>query len=203
MSKLEILSTTTVTAKGGVLHRVKHDSSATKTEMIFAIFLPSSFQQMAPHSKKVLYWLSGLTCTDANFCQKAGGNAFGKAEEEGICMVMPDTSPRGDSIPSDDAYDLGTGAGFYINATNAPWDANYRMEEYITTELPALVEAQWGVGANGLRSIAGHSMGGRLKIPCWSDNHTYMCSTTRKFIFATTWTSIGQIFAQSLAFYIS
>ncbi|CAB9501292.1 Alcohol dehydrogenase class-3 [Seminavis robusta] len=161
MPELEILSTTAVTGKGGVVHRVKHASTATKTDMIFAIFLPGSIYDKDNKTPlPTIYWLSGLTCTDANFCQKAGGNAFAKAEEEGICMVMPDTSPRGDSIPSDDAYDLGTGAGFYINATNAPWDKNYRMEEYITTELPALVEAEWGVGVHGLRSLSGHSMGG-------------------------------------------
>jgi len=103
-------------------------------------------------------WLSGLTCTDENFCQKAGGNAFAKAEQEGVAMIMPDTSPRGDDIPSDDAYDLGTGAGFYIDATNPPWDANYKMETYISQELPSLVESKWGVGMNGVRSVCGHSM---------------------------------------------
>ena len=160
MPELEMLSTTVVSRGGGVLHRIKHASTSTKTDMIFAIFLPSTYKKGADAPLPALYWLSGLTCTDANFCQKAGGCAFAKAEEEGICLIMPDTSPRGDSIPSDDAYDMGTGAGFYINATNAPWDANYRMEEYVTEELPALVEAEFGAGRQGLRSIAGHSMGG-------------------------------------------
>jgi S-formylglutathione hydrolase len=109
-------------------------------------------------------WLSGLTCTDQNFCQKAGGTAFLQAELEGVAMIMPDTSPRGDNTPcADDSYDLGTGAGFYIDATNPPWDTHYRMETYISQELPALVEANWGgvVGTiSGLRSIMGHSMGG-------------------------------------------
>ena len=165
MPEIEILSSTVVTAKGGVLHRVKHSSKATKTDMEFAIFLPSVYKlnggkdSASNKTFPTIYWLSGLTCTDANFCQKAGGVAFAKAEEEEICMVMPDTSPRGE-IPSDDAYDLGTGAGFYINATNSPWDVNYRMEEYIAEELPALVEAEFGVGTQGLRSLAGHSMGG-------------------------------------------
>lgn len=143
--------------------------------MIFAIFLPSVYKigtNKAP--LPAIYWLSGLTCTDQNFCQKAGGSAFARAEEEGIAMIMPDTSPRGEDIPSDDSYDLGTGAGFYVDATNAPWDANYNMESYISKELPALVESEWGVGANGVRSICGHSMGGHgaltlaLKAPAGS-----------------------------------
>lgn len=160
MSEVETLSTTVVSRGGGVLKRIKHKSTATKTDMTFAIFLPSTYKKDTPTSLPALYWLSGLTCTDANFCQKASC-AFAKAEEEGICLIMPDTSPRGDSIPTDDAYDMGTGAGFYINATNAPWDANYRMEEYVTKELPALVEAEFGgAGSRGLRSISGHSMGG-------------------------------------------
>lgn len=154
----EIISSTVVTAKGGVLHRVKHASTATKCDMIFAIFLPST-HKVSP-ALPALYFLSGLTCTDLNFSQKAGGNAFTKAEEEGIAIVLPDTSPRGDGIPNADGYDLGQGAGFYINATNEKWVDNFRMEDYVSQELPALVEAEWGVGANGLRSVTGHSMGG-------------------------------------------
>ena len=175
-SALEMLSTTVVSRGGGVLQRIKHKSASTKTDMTFAIFLPSTYQKDSPNNKPLpaLYWLSGLTCTDANFCQKAGGNAFAQAEKDGICLVMPDTSPRGDDIPNDDAYDMGMGAGFYINATNAPWDVNYRMEEYVTKELPALVEAEFGgVGSQGLRSIAGHSMGG----------HGYVCSSIYRIDF--------------------
>lgn len=162
MTKIEVLSTTAVTPKGGVLHRVKHLSTSTKTEMIFAIFLPNSYKITGKQSSPLpaIYWLSGLTCNDTNFCQKAGGNAFAKADEEGICLIMPDTSPRGDDVANDDAYDLGQGAGFFVNATKAPWDAHYRMEEYISEELPTLIESEWGVGAQGLRSLAGHSMGG-------------------------------------------
>jgi len=77
-----------------------------------------------------------------------------------LCLIMPDTSPRGDNVPNDDNYDMGQGAGFYINATNAPWDANYRMEEYVTQELPALVKAEYGIGGKGNCSLSGHSMGG-------------------------------------------
>jgi S-formylglutathione hydrolase len=166
--EIEILSTATVTPKGGVLHRCKHKSTSTKTDMIFAIFLPSVYSAAAADTAAAaaaakfpaIYWLSGLTCTDENFCKKAGEQAFAAAEEDGVCIVVPDTSPRGDDIPSDDAYDLGTGAGFYINATNKPWDVNYHMETYISKELPALVETKWGVGTDGVRSICGHSMGG-------------------------------------------
>lgn len=156
---MEIISTTTVTPKGGVLHRVKHVSTSTKTDMIFAIFLPSIYKISGP-PLPAIYWLSGLTCTDQNFCQKAGGNAFLKADELGIAMIMPDTSPRGDNIPTDDAYDLGMGAGFYIDATNEPWNVNYQMESYVSRELTEIVEKQWGVGVKGVRSICGHSMGG-------------------------------------------
>jgi S-formylglutathione hydrolase len=167
MSEIEILSTATVTPKGGVLHRCKHKSTSTKTDMIFAIFLPSVYSVAAVSTDAnaaanfpAIYWLSGLTCTDENFCKKAGPQAFAAAEEDGVCIVVPDTSPRGDDIPSDDAYDLGTGAGFFIDATNPPWDVNYHMETYISEELPALVETKWGVGTAGVRSICGHSMGG-------------------------------------------
>jgi S-formylglutathione hydrolase len=166
--EIEIFSTATVTPQGGLLHRCKHKSESTKTDMIFAIFLPSAYQATTTTDAAAavtanfpaVYWLSGLTCTDENFCKKAGEQAFAAAEEHGICLVVPDTSPRGDVIPSDDAYDLGTGAGFYINATNSPWDTNYHMESYISVELPALVETKWGVGTANVRSICGHSMGG-------------------------------------------
>ena len=114
----------------------------------------------AVQTTPAVYYLSGLTCTDQNFPQKAGGPAFSKADELGIAIVLPDTSPRGEGVPSDDAYDLGAGAGFYVNATQTPWNENYLMEDYISKELPAVVEAKWGVGKHGLRSICGHSMGG-------------------------------------------
>jgi len=161
MSSVEIFSTTSATPAGGLLHRCKHQSTSTKTDMIFAIFLPSCYQSAEKKDPfPTIYWLSGLTCTDENFTKKAGPQAFAAAEEQGVCLVVPDTSPRGDDIPSDDAYDLGMGAGFYINATNSPWNVNYHMESYIATELPALVESKFGVGTAGRRSLTGHSMGG-------------------------------------------
>jgi S-(hydroxymethyl)glutathione dehydrogenase / alcohol dehydrogenase len=158
MSSIEILSETTVTPSGGVLYRCKHVSTSTKTDMIFAVFLPSVYK-VSSINIPAIYWLSGLTCTDQNFCQKAGSTAFLEADKNNIAFVLPDTSPRGDTIPSDDGYDLGTGAGFYINATNEPWSNNYQMESYITSELPSLVEDKWGVGKIA-KSICGHSMGG-------------------------------------------
>jgi S-(hydroxymethyl)glutathione dehydrogenase/alcohol dehydrogenase len=105
-----------------------------------------------------LYWLSGLTCTDDNFCQKASV-AFEHAESAGIALVVPDTSPRGENVANDDAYDLGQGAGFYIDATQEPWKKHFNMESYIARELPQLVEEIWGVGKVA-KSIFGHSMGG-------------------------------------------
>ena len=158
-----ILSTTTVTPQGGRLLRVKHSSDSTGTDMTFAIFLPSVYEKCSGSESLIIpaiYWLSGLTCTDQNFSQKAGGPAFAKAESEGIAIVLPDTSPRGEGVADDNAYDLGTGAGFYIDATNDPWAKHYKMETYVSKELVSLVEAKWGVGRNGVRSICGHSMGG-------------------------------------------
>ncbi|MEZ9132433.1 S-formylglutathione hydrolase [Vibrio breoganii] len=140
---------------GGLHQRFTHQSSATQCEMTFAIFLPPQAEQ---HPVPVLYWLSGLTCTDENFMQKAG--AFRKAAELGIAIVAPDTSPRGDSVPddSDKAYDFGLGAGFYLNATEAPWKAHYQMYSYVVDELPALIESQFPVTHK--KAISGHSMGG-------------------------------------------
>jgi len=106
----------------------------------------------------VLYWLSGLTCTDENFMQKAG--AFKKAAELGIAIVAPDTSPRGEGVPDDPegAYDFGLGAGFYLNATQEPWQEHYQMYSYIVDELPQLIEANFPVSKR--KAISGHSMGG-------------------------------------------
>lgn len=131
-----------------------HHSSTVHCDMRFSVFLP----EKASYSKPVpvLYWLSGLTCTDENFVQKAG--AFRKAAELGIAIVAPDTSPRGESIANDDSYDLGQGAGFYINATQAPWTPHFQMYDYVVKELPKIIESNFPV--NEHRSIAGHSMGG-------------------------------------------
>ncbi|SHI19534.1 S-formylglutathione hydrolase [Ferrimonas marina] len=138
----------------GWLRRYQHHSDATATDMVFAVFLPP---QVAAARVPVLYWLSGLTCTDENFCQKAG--AFRLAAKLGLAIVCPDTSPRGLDLPDEhESYDLGSGAGFYVNATEQPWADHYRMYEYVVEELPALLEAALPVTAD--KGIAGHSMGG-------------------------------------------
>src|SRR5699024_4135083 len=105
----------------------------------FSLYLPPAAEQAAV---PVVYWLSGLTCNDENFVTKAGAQRA--AGELGLALVAPDTSPRGDDVADDNAYDLGHGAGFYVNATQAPWATHYQMYDYITTELPQLLEAQFG-----------------------------------------------------------
>ncbi|MBA4503688.1 S-formylglutathione hydrolase [Marinobacterium marinum] len=144
----------------GWLKRYKHVSTATGTEMVFAIYLPPQAQvQPVP----VVYWLSGLTCTDENFMQKAGAQRI--AAELGIAIVAPDTSPRGTDLPGEhDSYDFGSGAGFYINATEAPWADHYRMYDYVTEELPTLIEQHFPV--TDKRAISGHSMGGHGALIC-------------------------------------
>lgn len=124
--------------------------------MQFSVFLPP--QAVAGQQVPVAYWLSGLTCTDQNFATKAGAQRV--AAEFGIAIVMPDTSPRGETVPddADKVYDFGLGAGFYVDATQAPWNAHYNMYSYIVEELPALVEAQLPLSKK--RAIFGHSMGG-------------------------------------------
>ena len=131
--------------------------------MTFAVYLPPQAEVKAV---PVLYWLSGLTCTDENFSQKAG---FARAAaNRGIAIVMPDTSPRGVTIEgADDSYDFGSGAGFYVNATETKWAGNYNMYSYVTQELPALVESMFdGKLIAGKKSISGHSMGGHGALTC-------------------------------------
>jgi S-formylglutathione hydrolase len=139
---------------GGCHHRYEHQSMVTKTRMRFAIYLPPQVEQ--GQQVPALYWLSGLTCTDENFMQKAGAHRI--AAELGIAIIAPDTSPRGADVADDDGYDLGQGAGFYVNATEAPWAAHFQMYDYITDELPDLIEANFPVTKS--RAICGHSMGG-------------------------------------------
>nr|WP_308447514.1 S-formylglutathione hydrolase [Chitinimonas viridis] len=141
-------------AFGGWHKRFRHHSASTGTSMTFAIYLPPQCDQGT--KVDVLYWLSGLTCTDDNFATKAGAQRV--AAELGMAIVMPDTSPRGAEVADDDSYDLGQGAGFYLNATQAPWAAHYRMYDYVAEELPALIEREFPVTLR--RSISGHSMGG-------------------------------------------
>ena len=131
----------------------QHHSQVLGCDMDFAIYLPP---QAKERPVPVLYWLSGLTCNEQNFITKAGAQRY--AAEHGIAIVAPDTSPRGDAVADADSYDLGQGAGFYLNATQQPWAKHYRMYDYIVDELPALVEASFPVTT--ARSITGHSMGG-------------------------------------------
>jgi len=131
----------------------RHRSDVLGCDMTVGVYLPP---QAAHGPCPVLYWLSGLTCNEQNFITKAGAQRY--AAEHGIILVAPDTSPRGDGVANDDAYDLGQGAGFYVNATQQPWATHYRMHDYVVDELPALVEADFP--ATGARAISGHSMGG-------------------------------------------
>ena len=137
----------------GWQQRWRHDSRALNCAMTFSIFLPPPRSATPP---PVLYWLSGLTCNDENFTTKAGAQRI--AAELGIVLVMPDTSPRGEQVANDDGYDLGQGAGFYLNATQPPWAAHYRMYDYLRDELPALIQEKFNVSERC--AISGHSMGG-------------------------------------------
>jgi S-formylglutathione hydrolase len=151
-SSITLLSTTK--SFGGCLKRYQHTSSTLNCDMIFALYLPP---QAESGPVPLLWWLSGLTCTDENFMQKAGAHRV--AAELGIAIVCPDTSPRGVNLPGeDDSYDFGSGAGFYLNATQEPWNKHYRMYDYVTEELPPLVHAEFPF--NGKEAISGHSMGG-------------------------------------------
>ncbi|MYM62812.1 S-formylglutathione hydrolase [Pseudomaricurvus sp. HS19] len=141
---------------GGWHKQYTHVSATTNCTMRFAIYLPP--QASAENKVPVIYWLSGLTCTDENFMQKAGAHRI--AAELGVAIVAPDTSPRGEGVPDDPegAWDFGLGAGFYVNATQEPWRKHYQMYDYIVEELPALVESVFPVSQQ--RAITGHSMGG-------------------------------------------
>ncbi|MEN5059474.1 S-formylglutathione hydrolase [Luteimonas sp. TWI1416] len=138
---------------GGWQDVYEHASDTLGCTMRFAVYLPPQ----AEHGPRpVLYWLSGLTCNEQNFITKAGAQRY--AAEHGVIVVAPDTSPRGEGVADAEGYDLGQGAGFYVDATQAPWSAHYRMHDYIARELPALIEAQFPT--TDARAISGHSMGG-------------------------------------------
>lgn len=139
---------------GGWHKQYSHQSKTLNCAMRFAIYLPP--QVSNGEKVPVLYWLSGLTCTDENFMQKAG--ALRMAAELGIAIVAPDTSPRGEEVANDEGYDLGQGAGFYVNATQAPWNRHFQMYDYVVNELPQIIEATFPVSDK--RAISGHSMGG-------------------------------------------
>jgi S-formylglutathione hydrolase len=141
---------------GGRQLRFSHTSKTLNCDMQFSVYLPPAAETGAV---PVLYWLSGLTCTDENFVQKAGAQQY--AAQHGVAIVAPDTSPRGEGVPDDPdaAYDFGLGAGFYVNAEQAPWSQHYRMYDYVVDELPALVAANLPIDSDRA-GIFGHSMGG-------------------------------------------
>jgi S-formylglutathione hydrolase len=139
---------------GGTQGVYSHKSEACACDMTFGLFLPA---EAADGPVPVLWFLAGLTCTHENAMAKAGAQAW--AAEQGIAVVFPDTSPRGGDVPDDEAYDLGQGAGFYIDATEAPWNAHFRMWTYVAEELPALLAQEFPLDMDR-QAITGHSMGG-------------------------------------------
>ncbi len=150
---METLSTSM--AFGGTQGVYRHASTATGTDMTFAVYVPPH----APDARlPVLWFLSGLTCTHANVMDK--GEYRRACAEHGVILIAPDTSPRGEGVPDDDAYDFGQGAGFYVDATEQPWAANFNMKRYVEDELPALIAAEFPMADMTRQGITGHSMGG-------------------------------------------
>jgi S-formylglutathione hydrolase len=142
-------------AHGGTQGVYRHDSAVTGTPMTFSVFVPD-----APAGTRlpVLWYLSGLTCTHANVTDK--GEFRAACAEHGVIFIAPDTSPRGEGVPDAEGYDFGQGAGFYVDATQEPWSANFRMKSYIEDELPALIAAEFPAADMSRQGITGHSMGG-------------------------------------------
>ncbi|PSN10319.1 S-formylglutathione hydrolase [filamentous cyanobacterium CCT1] len=146
---------------GGTVGYYSHPSTTCNCDMRFAVFVPP---QAESSPVPVLFYLSGLTCTEDNFTSKAGAQRY--AAEHGLMLVAPDTSPRGEGIPDEaDAWDFGTGAGFYVDATQAPWHSHYRMYSYVVEELPALIAENFAIRADRM-GIFGHSMGGHGALVC-------------------------------------
>ncbi len=139
---------------GGIQGVYSHASAATRCDMTFGMFQPAEAKD---GPVPVIWYLSGLTCTHENAMTKAGAQAW--AAEQGIALIFPDTSPRGDDVADDEAYDLGQGAGFYVNATEAPWAPHFRMWDYVTDDLPSLVFENFALDPDR-QGITGHSMGG-------------------------------------------
>jgi S-formylglutathione hydrolase len=142
-------------AHGGTQGVYRHDSTATGTPMTFSVFVPDHAEGA---KLPVLWYLSGLTCTHANVTEK--GEYRAACAEQGVIFIAPDTSPRGDDVPDDEAYDFGKGAGFYVDATEDPWAANFRMRSYVEDELPGLILREFPMADLGRQGITGHSMGG-------------------------------------------
>lgn len=169
--------------------RYSHTSNTLHCEMNFSIFLPPGASKDSP--VPVIYWLSGLTCTDENFVQKAGAQAY--ATKHNVAIVTPDTSPRGESVPDDKdaSWDFGLGAGFYVDAQEKPWAQHYNMYSYIVSELPTLIESEFPV--TNKKSIMGHSMGGHGALTIALKNpNIYACVTAFAPICAPTECPWGQ-----------
>lgn len=149
-------------AFGGRVGYYSHASDVCGCEMRLSVFLPP--QALEGATVPTVYWLSGLTCTEDNFTVKAG--AYRVAAELGLAIVAPDTSPRGEGVPDDDAYDLGQGAGFYVDATARPWSTHFNMFSYVTQELPDVVQETFPVELQN-QSVMGHSMGGHGALVAW------------------------------------
>jgi len=158
---MSIQRTDSIKEFGGLLNQYTHESDVLDCEMTFSVYLPP---QATKGNVPALYWLSGLTCTDDNARTKGGMQRY--AAEHGIAIVFPDTSPRGDDVADEsERYDLGKGAGFYVNSTQSPWAKHYQMYDYITKELPDLLEADLPLMPN-VKSVSGHSMGGHGALIC-------------------------------------
>lgn len=156
---------------GGSLSYARHDSAATGTTMAFSVFVPPGDGPFP-----VAIWLSGLTCTEDNFTTKAG--AYEAAARLGLIVVAPDTSPRGEGVADDEAYDLGQGAGFYVDATEAPWSPQFCMETYVVRDLVEMIDAEFPT--NGRRAIFGHSMGGHGALTL-ALNHPHLFTSVSAF----------------------
>lgn len=152
---MSVETVSTNRAHGGVQGVYRHESTATGTPMTFSVFIPDHAEGA---KLPVLWYLSGLTCTHANVTEK--GEYRAACAEHGVIFIAPDTSPRGDDVPDDDAYDFGKGAGFYVDATEEPWAANFRMRSYVEDELPALILREFPMADMARQAITGHSMGG-------------------------------------------
>ena len=161
----------------GILYFIRHDSAATQSSMSASVFVPDVAEVRTDAPFPTLYWLSGLTCTANNFTEKAG--AYRKASELGLIIVAPDTSPRGGTIADDEAHDLGQGAGFYIDATQAPWTPNFQMETYVTQDLIAAIEANFPADPKR-RGLSGHSMGGHGALTL-AMNHPHLYKSVSAF----------------------
>ncbi|QDX26681.1 S-formylglutathione hydrolase [Sphingomonas suaedae] len=152
---MTIETVSTNRAHGGVQGVYRHASAVTGTPMTFSVFVPDHAEGAR---LPVLWYLSGLTCTHANVTEK--GEYRQACAEQGVIFIAPDTSPRGEDVPDDDAYDFGKGAGFYVDATQEPWATHYRMRSYVEDELPALILREFAMADLSRQGITGHSMGG-------------------------------------------